>query len=97
MSKVVGTCPVCIGSGRVPAGDSKYKSIMYGYDKVTDTFMCNNCGGQYMSLAPSGKVALRHDNNEPCVHEYTGTNAGRCLTSYTCKHCGDWHQIDSGD
>jgi len=25
------------------------------------------------------------------------TNDGRCLTGYTCKHCGDRYQIDSGD
>jgi hypothetical protein len=40
---------------------------------------------------------LRKDNNEPCVHEYTGKNLGRCYNGYTCRHCGDYHTIDSGD
>jgi ssDNA-binding Zn-finger/Zn-ribbon topoisomerase 1 len=92
-----GVCPVCNGSGRVPAGDNQYKEIYSGYDKATDTLKCDNCGGQYMYGQPTGKVLLRRDNNQPCVHEYEGTNAGRCLTSYNCKHCGDYFQIDSGD
>jgi len=93
---VVGTCPVCRGSGRVAAGDYKYKSVIAGYDQATDTLPCTNCGGQYMYGSPKGQVRLR-DNGEPCVHEYTSQTVGRCLTEYTCKHCGDRYQIDSGD
>ncbi len=91
-----GTCPVCNGSGRVPAGDNKYKHITAGYDKDTDTFACNNCGGQTMYGRPTGKVPLRADGT-PCRHEYTSRTVGRCLTEYTCKHCGSSYQIDSGD
>lgn len=91
-----GTCPVCNGSGRVPAGDNKYKHVIAGYDKATDTFACTNCGGQYMYGSPKGQVRLRPDGT-PCKHEYTSKTVGRCLTEYTCRHCGDRYQIDSGD
>lgn len=91
-----GVCPVCNGSGRVAAGNYKYKDVVAGYDKETDTLACNNCGGQTMYGKPSGKVPLRPDGT-PCKHEYTSASVGRCLTRYTCKHCGVSHDIDSGD
>jgi hypothetical protein len=91
-----GTCPVCNGSGRVTAGDRPYKTVLAGYDPATDTLACNNCGGQYMYGNPRGQVRLNR-NGEPCHHSYTSRNAGRCLTEYTCEHCGDRYQIDSGD
>lgn len=91
-----GICPVCNGTGRMPAGDSKYKHITAGYDQSTDTFACSNCGGQYMFGRPSGKVKLNKEGN-PCRHSYVSSNAGRCLTDYNCVHCGDRYQIDSGD
>jgi hypothetical protein len=89
-------CPVCNGSGRISAGDNKYKSVIAGYDKETDTLPCRNCGGQYMYGSPSGEVNARPDGSA-CVHEYTSKTVGRCLTEYTCVHCGDRYQIDSGD
>jgi hypothetical protein len=46
---------------------------------------------------PTGKVRLRHDDNTPCAHEYTGSTIGRCLTRNTCKHCGDQYEVDSSD
>jgi hypothetical protein len=92
----VGTCPVCNGSGRVAAGDYKYKSVIAGYDQETDTLPCTNCGGQYMYGSPKGQVRLRADGT-PCAHEYESKTVGRCLTQYTCKHCGDSYHIDSGD
>lgn len=92
-----GTCPVCSGSGRTPAGDAKYKSIVAGYDATTDTFACDNCGGQTMGGRPTGKVPLRKDNHQPCKHDYTARNAGRCYTIYTCKHCVFSFDIDSSD
>lgn len=91
-----GVCPVCNGSGRRPAGNDKYKHVYAGYDKESDTLACNNCGGQTMFGRPSGKVPLRPDGT-PCKHEYTSATVGRCLTRYTCKHCGSSHEIDSGD
>jgi len=90
------SCPVCSGTGRVPAGDSKYKNITSGYNNESDTFNCNNCGGQYMFGRPSGKVHTRPDGS-PCKHEYKSATVGRCLTEYTCIHCLDRYQIDSGD
>lgn len=89
-------CPVCNGTGRKPAGDYKYKHVIAGYDKETDTLQCNNCGGQTMWGKPTGKTRERADGT-PCVHEYNVTNRGRCYNNYTCKHCGYSYDIDSGD
>ena len=95
-----GVCPVCNGSGRMPTPDylRQYgeKNGWYGYDKADDCCTCTNCGGQTMYGKPTGKVALRPDGT-PCKHEYTSATVGRCLTRYTCKHCGSSHEIDSGD
>ena len=91
-----GVCPVCNGTKRVPAGDRKYKSVIAGYDKETDTLPCTNCGGQYMNMSPTGQVKLRPDGT-PCKHYYTSKTVGRCLTEYFCVHCSDRYQIDSGD
>ena len=91
-----GTCPVCNGTGRVAAGDYKYKNVVAGYDKDTDTLACSNCGGQYMFGTPRGKVRL-NKQGEPCTHLYHSKTVGRCLTEYVCEHCGDRYQIDSGD
>lgn len=91
-----GTCPVCNGTGRVEAGDYRYKNVIAGYDPATDTLPCRNCGGQYMFGAPTGEVQLREDGT-PCVHSYKSETIGRCLTEYTCIHCGDSYQIDSSD
>ena len=93
---VYGVCPVCNGVGRVAAGDYRYKHITAGYDKQTDTLGCTNCGGQYMNMSATGEVRLRNDGT-PCKHSYTSKTVGRCLTEYTCEHCGDRYQIDSGD
>lgn len=93
-----GTCPVCNGSGRVPVSpeQERYKHVYAGYDKDTDTLRCTNCGGQYMFGQPTGEVRLNKEGN-PCKHSYTSKTVGRCLTEYTCEHCGDRYQIDSGD
>ena len=91
-----GLCPVCNGTGRVAAGDYKYKHVVAGYDKETDTLKCNNCGGQYMYGTPRGEVRLNKEG-VPCTHKYTSQNVGRCLTQYTFSECGDSYQIDTGD
>lgn len=91
-----GSCPVCQGTKRVPAGDHKYKSVIAGYDSATDTLECRNCGGQYMMGRPTGEVRLNRDGI-PCTHHYDSATIGRCLTQYTCRHCGDGYTIDSGD
>jgi len=89
-------CPVCNGSGRVPAGNNKYKDVIAGYNKNDDTFKCTNCGGQYMFSSSSGFVN-KNKEGTGCTHHYNSQNSGRCLTTYTCKHCNDRYQIDSGD
>ena len=92
-----GTCPVCGGTGRVPAGGNYYtRYLLAGYDAASDTVPCTNCGGQYMYGRPTGRVRL-NTNGEPCVHRYRSRSVGRCLTEYTCDLCGDSYQIDSGD
>lgn len=98
-NRMVGVCPVCKGTCRMPVPESsqKYKHIISGYDKETDTFACNNCGGQYMYGKPTGLAPFRLDGETPCTHQYKSENAGRCLTRYTCVHCADKYDIDSGD
>lgn len=96
MREGYGVCPVCNGTKRVSASNEKYKHIIAGYDKETDTLACRNCGGQTMFGSPSGEVKLRSDGT-PCKHEYEGVTRGRCYTVYTCKHCGDRYDIDSSD
>lgn len=91
-----GTCPVCDGAGRRPAGDYKYKSVIAGYEPESDTLPCTNCGAQYMWGQPTGQVRLDRAGN-PCYHKYTSQTVGRCLTEYTCTECGDGYQIDSSD
>ena len=96
-----GICPVCNGTGRVEATkmDQYAKDRgWYGYDKVTDTKHCSNCGrhGMYPP-PPDGKVELRKDNGEPCVHKFQEQTIGRCYYRYKCEHCGTAYTIDSGD
>lgn len=91
-----GVCPVCNGSGRRPAGDYRYKNVVAGYDASDDTLPCHNCGGQYMYGRPKGQVRLNKEG-QPCTHSYQSATVGRCLTEYTCQHCGDRYQIDSSD
>ena len=95
-----GVCPVCNGTGHMPCPDHLRQygvsNGWYGYRAEDDTVTCNNCGGQYMYGTPRGEVSL-NKNGEPCKHHYSSKNVGRCLTEYTCEHCGDRYQIDSGD
>ena len=97
------TCPVCNGGLRVPCNDEMTRSygVKYGwyeYDAETDTVPCKNCGGQTQYPGhPTGQVPPRKDNGEPCVHEYRGYQKGNCYWGYTCIHCGDTYNIDSGD
>jgi hypothetical protein len=99
-----GICPCCNGTLREPR-QSRYPNMSvddanrwysHEYDDATDTMPCKNCGAQYMYGKPVGKVLLNKDGN-PCDHEYESATVGRCLTRYTCKHCGDAFHIDSGD
>ena len=92
------TCPKCDGTTRrpVPESSQKWKNVIAGYDPVTDTFACDNCGGQTMSLRATGKVPLNRDG-KPCLHNYERKLLRNCYHGYTCIHCGDHYTIDSGD
>ena len=96
MSLQLGVCPACNGRKRRDAHGVSYKHVLAGYDQISDTLPCHNCGAQYMYGEPSGEVRLRPDGTA-CLHEYHGATVGRCLTRYTCAHCADSYQIDSGD
>ncbi len=91
-------CPVCNGTGRVPVPEhsQKYKKMTAGYCAADDTFGCRNCGGQTMSLTPRGYVSANKDG-VACTHSYKSQTIGRCLTRYTCVHCTERYDIDSGD
>lgn len=89
-----GVCPVCNGSKELLLTEDELK---YSWNKGKTHRACDNCGGQTMWGRATGEVPLRKDNSEPCVHEYKGTNIGRCLNRYVCKHCGYNFEIDSGD
>ena len=93
-----GVCPVCHGTCRQPAGENMkpFAMIIAGYDRNNETIACSNCGGRRMYGEPSGEVPLRADGT-PCKHEYKGVERGRCYTVYTCIHCNDRYDIDSGD
>ena len=91
------TCPECNGSTRTPYRlDPSWKKVIAGYDEATDTLPCHNCGAQYMYGRSRGQVRLNREG-QPCKHSYRSQTVGRCLTEYTCEHCGDSYQIDSGD
>ena len=96
-----GTCPVCSGTTRAACEtdpNTSWLRSVWGYDADSHTLACRNCGGQYQwGGGPTGEVALRKDNGEPCTHEYRGYSKGRCYTGYTCIHCDDNYSIDSGD
>lgn len=91
-------CPVCNGTCRVPPTERQqaYKKSVYNYDAETDTFPCQNCGGQRQWGVATGQVRLNKEG-QPCTHKYKSHNIGRCLTQYVCEHCGDSYSIDSGD
>jgi transcription elongation factor Elf1 len=95
-----GVCPVCNGSGHMKCPDHlrRYGQNYnwYGYRAEDDTVDCMNCGAQYMFGQPTGQVKLRPDGT-PCTHDYYPQKYGVSLTKYTCVHCGDAHNIDSGD
>jgi hypothetical protein len=100
MTKEHGICPVCQGSKHMPCPDNLrgygVRNGWYGYRASDDTVNCTNCGAQTMWGQATGRVPLRADGTA-CTHDYQAKNVGRCLTQYTCTHCGDRYQIDSSD
>lgn len=100
-TQALGTCPVCNGSGRMPLPEENRQYAVangwWNYRADDDKVTCTNCGGQTMSGVATGKVLMNRETGEPCKHEFTGRNAGRCYTIYVCKHCPTSFDIDSGD
>ena len=95
-------CPCCHGTKRVALTESddwmrKWKGGLSYYDPETDTKTCQNCGGQTMFGQALGYTKKRPGTDVGCLHEWTGRDAGRCYTIYTCKHCRSTYDIDSGD
>lgn len=86
-------CPKCNGSGVMPLTD---KEKTYSWNKGRATRECDNCGAQYQMCQSRGYVRPNREGT-PCLHSYSGKNVGNCLTKYTCKHCGEQFEIDSGD
>lgn len=70
--------------------------VCNGTKKDERNFDCGNCGGRTMSGTARGIVKLRPDG-EPCVHDFRGEYIARSYRRYTCNHCGDIYDIDSGD
>ena len=99
VTQEVGTCPVCQGTRRMPAGDKPSTKYCAGYDSATHSIPCTNCGGQYMFGSPIGLVKYRRDLHTPCQHEYEEVASARrnCYRVYLCKNCGDTYDVDSGD
>ena len=93
-----GVCPVCNGSKRVQEVIPDYAKAggWYGYSADDDCVDCTNCGAQKMYGKPTGIVRMNKEG-KPCTHSYKGERIGRCLMSYTCEHCGDHFDVDSGD
>lgn len=95
-----GECPRCSGTGRARTSEGllPYRSTLRGYDPMTQTLPCRNCGGQRMYGAPTGLTNLRSDGT-PCLHEYSATHPRntRTYTVYRCTHCPETYDIDSGD
>jgi uncharacterized protein YbaR (Trm112 family) len=87
------TCPKCNGSKRVSPTDSirKYLPNIAGYDAATDSFPCDNCGGQTMFGVATGQT------RDGCLHVYESKTVSNCYHRVTCTKCGDIYHIDSGD
>ncbi len=58
-----------------------------------------NAAVKAKELIGTGKTddALKLLTRETCRHDYATRNVGRCVTEYTCKICGKFKVIDSGD
>jgi hypothetical protein len=84
-------------AGYKPGGEGPFADGC-GYEG--GTLPCTNCGGQYMSMKPTGVVRLRPDG-APCEHKYaTDDERSRPTRGWhvsNCIHCGDHLEIDSGD
>ena len=90
-------CPKCKGTARIavlPEQDV-WKRAMRGYDKITDTLPCCNCGGQAMYGRAWGLTRINPATGLGCMHTFIGTEVSQSLYQYTCKACKYSYQIDS--
>lgn len=87
-------CPDCHGTGKVELTEQERT---YSWYKNSTHRACCNCGGQTMAGKALGYTKIDPATGKGCHHEYTGRNAGRCYTIYTCKKCGYVYDIDSSD
>jgi len=88
------TCPVCQGTGKIELTEQE---LAYKWNTGKTHRACCNCGGQDMSGKAMGYTRIDPANGKGCTHSFTGRNAGRCYTIYTCTKCGYNYDIDSGD
>lgn len=94
-TKAKGLCPICHGAGYTRIAETSRK-----WYPEKHFHKCSNCGGQYQGgilEVDLGMVNLHRVSGLPCSHDYTYTKLGNCYHGYTCKNCGDSHNIDSGD
>lgn len=88
-------CPCCNGTGI--GKELTEKDLTYSWNKGKTHYPCFNCGGQDMGGKPRGYAKIDPATGKGCNHSFTGRNAGRCYTIYTCVKCKDSYDIDSGD
>lgn len=100
MIKEKGICPVCNGTLRQPVTDAERHGTKWNksYDAESDTIDCFNCmpRGMFSSRVPTGKVTINREG-VPCTHQFVEEKIGNCYYRYSCKHCTDSFNIDSGD
>lgn len=88
-------CPACNGTGvGKPISETDLK---YSWNQGKTHYRCMNCGGQDMGGKPRGYVRIDPATGKGCMHTFTGRNAGRCYTVFTCTKCSERYDIDSGD
>lgn len=87
-------CPVCNGTCLRELSEQERK---YSWNKGATHGQCLNCGGQDMGGRARGYSKIDPTTGKGCNHTFTGRNAGRCYTIYTCSKCKYEYDIDSGD
>lgn len=86
-------CPKCNGWGGWNLRLNAYKTTQPDTPENRHKYVhfrasCDQCVGW-------GHVP---EADSHCVHEWgNATTIGRCLTDYTCKHCGTHRTVDSSD
>lgn len=91
-----GICPKCKGTGRIaclPKIRTNFqRNGWYGYDPITNTIDCSNCGAQYQYSKSTGIVKL-NTHGKPCLHQYASEQLSSNIHRHHCIHCGDEYYI----